>query len=287
MASYNRPNAGPSRPLIQRPQSSTPQPSPYAHPSALGHSIAGALSGVRLPGQQPGAYPSPPGAGYWPAPPPLGGLPSRLGQQHQFSAGYPQAQAGYPYPPAPNLYGHGAYPYPPPPAPAGTFPGQAYPAQQYQQYAQPPQPQPYSAQTQLHHSLPSNPMRNGQGPAASTSQLPRLTPDGYAISPTYTQPTPPVSNQNGNKPSAPRPPKQKEYGRGIVALPNPPKAKAVGGGGGGGGGGGPQVVNCQVEGCTFSGGKRAVREHEEDRHLVYQPGREPKAWSGSYEPVNG
>lgn len=296
MASYNRPTAGPSRPLINRPQTSAPQPNPYGHPSALGQSIAGALSGIRPPGQQAGVYPPPPpaGAGYWPAPGGgVGGLPSRPGQNVGYSAGYQQGPGGYGYPPAPNPYGHVAYGYPALGVQPPTFPPPQSPYQShhYQPYDNPPPPQPYpQPQTQTHHSLPLNPMRNSAGPTASTSHLSRTTPDGYTISSAYTPPTHPPQNSNGNKQSAPRPPKQsKEQGASSGGQPRQDqKAKTKpSGGGGGGGGGGPQVVSCQVAGCTFTGGKKAVREHEEDRHLIYLPGREPAPWSGSYKPVDG
>ncbi|KAL8279144.1 hypothetical protein RQP46_008400 [Phenoliferia psychrophenolica] len=35
------------------------------------------------------------------------------------------------------------------------------------------------------------------------------------------------------------------------------------------------------------GQRKAVREHEEDRHLIYAPGKEPKAWVGSYKAPDG
>ncbi|GAA6022032.1 hypothetical protein JCM8202_004384 [Rhodotorula sphaerocarpa] len=50
---------------------------------------------------------------------------------------------------------------------------------------------------------------------------------------------------------------------------------------------GPDIVQCCKEDCTFSGPRRVVREHEEDRHLIYAPGREPKPWSGSLKPLEG
>ncbi|GAA5993297.1 hypothetical protein JCM5350_005083 [Sporobolomyces pararoseus] len=45
---------------------------------------------------------------------------------------------------------------------------------------------------------------------------------------------------------------------------------------------------CKLEGCKFvSRSRRTTREHEEDRHLMFEPGREPKPWSGSLKPVEG
>ncbi|GAA5898973.1 zinc finger CCCH domain-containing nuclear FMR1 interacting 1 family protein [Sporobolomyces salmoneus] len=45
---------------------------------------------------------------------------------------------------------------------------------------------------------------------------------------------------------------------------------------------------CKLEGCPFvSKSRRTTREHEEDRHLIFEPGREPKLWSGSLKPLEG
>lgn len=295
MASYNRPTGGPSRPLIQRPQTSNQSSNHYANPSLLGHSIAGALSAVRIPGQNhhPAPYPPPhgPGGGYWSSPA-GGALASQATQSGHPSLGYHQHPTPYGYQPVPNPYGHPAYAYPIAPGSNGAaFPAPAYPTQHYAQYPQPyPQPQP---QPQPHHSLPQNPMRNNSAPIPSTSHQPRTTPDGYTISAAYSPSTPQPANQKQHKQPAQRPQKQRDQGvKGGNQTRAEPKgrAKAAGssaGGPSGGPGGGPQMANCQVEGCTFTGGKRAVREHEEDRHLIYLSGREPAPWSGSYQPVNG
>ncbi|KAK4050453.1 hypothetical protein OIV83_003523 [Microbotryomycetes sp. JL201] len=39
-------------------------------------------------------------------------------------------------------------------------------------------------------------------------------------------------------------------------------------------------VKCSLDGCEFQGSSKQAREHEEDRHLIFAPGREPKPWSG-------
>lgn len=42
-------------------------------------------------------------------------------------------------------------------------------------------------------------------------------------------------------------------------------------------------MRCCQTGCAFEGLRKAVREHEEDRHLIYGEGREPKAWVPSFK----
>ncbi|KAM0793692.1 hypothetical protein ACM66B_001119 [Microbotryomycetes sp. NB124-2] len=39
-------------------------------------------------------------------------------------------------------------------------------------------------------------------------------------------------------------------------------------------------IQCSLVECDFKGTAKQVREHEEDRHLIFAPGREPKPWSG-------
>ncbi|GAA6059382.1 hypothetical protein JCM10212_003280 [Sporobolomyces blumeae] len=51
----------------------------------------------------------------------------------------------------------------------------------------------------------------------------------------------------------------------------------------------PSELHCTaLAGCPFSTrSRKLLREHLEDRHLVFEPGREPKPWSGSLKPLDG
>ena len=115
-----------------------------------------------------------------------------------------------------------------------------------------------------------------QQPSPYPSQPgPRTTAEGYTISSVYVAPPPSAAPPPQAGPSSGRAPKQKgpkskSAGAGPAAPPPPPAS-----------------FKCCKEDCTFTGGQRQVREHEEDRHLIFAPGREPKPWKGSYAPKDG
>lgn len=47
------------------------------------------------------------------------------------------------------------------------------------------------------------------------------------------------------------------------------------------------LVSCQKDGCSFEGTRKLVREHEEDRHLIFAEGREPKPYVATYKASEG
>lgn len=46
-------------------------------------------------------------------------------------------------------------------------------------------------------------------------------------------------------------------------------------------------MSCQKDGCSFEGTRKLVREHEEDRHLIFAEGREPKPYVATYKASEG
>ncbi|KAK4699948.1 hypothetical protein P7C70_g6304, partial [Phenoliferia sp. Uapishka_3] len=239
-------------PLIVRPATSRPNAPSANQPQAtsfLGNAIAGALGGMGM-GMRMGA----PLATWQPAGAPQGWGPGVPQYAHQPSQGM-----AHPLPTAPHLFGY-----------AGGY-------QQSFQQQQPYFPPPQQFNQQFY---PQPPPLGVQGPAT-----PRTTAEGYTISSSYVAPPP-------EPPSAvPRRPTNPGTGRG--GGNGMARGGARGGQGqgregerGGGGGGGP-TSKCSQAGCSFEGQRKAVREHEEDRHLIYAPGKEPKPWVGSYKAPEG
>ncbi|BGP12473.1 hypothetical protein JCM10213_006960 [Rhodosporidiobolus nylandii] len=257
--SYNNPG-GPRRsaPLISRPPAGAPPPQAATSFGGLGGAIAGALGGM--------GYGAPPGGatGYGaPAASPYGQgtMPPPLHYGGGGAGGYgPQGAYGQPqqYGP-PQHYGQQAsWGAPPPqhyPPPQSAYPPSFYPPS-HQHYQAPP-PAPYASTS----SAPYPPR---------PQQSPQTTADGYTLSSSY---VPSASSafdapaQSGGRGSGKR-------GRGS-AQGAPPVQQ------------GPKIIKCCKEDCSFTGRQKEVREHEEDRHLIYQPGREPKPWSGSLKPIDG
>lgn len=120
------------------------------------------------------------------------------------------------------------------------------------------------------HGLPARP-----APPASSTNLPPPQKRPRSLD------APPAALAGGSNPAASLP-----YDH---ASPDPANAPRTARNQrlGGGGRGGPEIVKCCKDDCTFSGPRRTVREHEEDRHLIFAPGREPKPWSGSLKPIDG
>lgn len=246
---HSRPG-GPARPLIQRPRTSQPPPPPQHPSSALGSAVAGALGGM---GYAWGAQGTPhvPQQAPWGPAAPYAGAPSHpsLPQAPHLASFY-----GQPAVPQQGFYGAPAAPggsYNPYPAPAPVFQQpSAYPSSFY-----PPQ------QQQQHYQQ--------QPPAYPAA--PRTTAEGYTISSSYVAPLPSAAPPPAA--AASRAPKSKGKGPKPKAERPPPPP--------------PASFKCCKEDCGFTGGQRQVREHEEDRHLIFARGREPKPWAGSYKPKDG
>lgn len=197
----------------------------------------------------------------------------------------------HPLPAAPHLAGFANPPQAVPSLPQGYYGGMGIPSGYPVGGGLPFPPQFYQQQQQPAFNPaffpPNNAYQQPQQPFASTSSTPRINADGYTISSTYVAP-PPSSAPTPSTSKASRPPRSQGAG----------PARSAGGGGASKGGGkgsgaapataaGPVVVNCCKSDCSFTGSKKAVREHEEDRHLIYAPGREPKPWVGSYKAPSG
>lgn len=144
-----------------------------------------------------------------------------------------------------------------------TYPSQPFqPGPAYHPSPQPPQPYPYHQQSNgyhaqgypLHAPVPST-SNAAYPPLASHpfhSSLPSR-PTQSAVPPQNTVSQPGGTNGRASNP-APR----------------------------------PTEFACKLDGCPFvSKSRRTTREHEEDRHLMFEPGREPKPWSGSLKPLEG
>lgn len=247
-------------PLIQRPSaaasasaSSSSTSSTNAH---LAGSIANAFAGMGY--SYPNAHYNP---AFHPHLPPHPGLqqPPYIPQVPQYPIHYPQgppvaayrqpnyAAQGYPAL-APAAAGPSAYPYP------------------YQHPAAVPGPSQQSVQIPpQRHGLPARP------PPQQQQQLKRpRTLDGKA-----------AAAASGSNSALPLP-YQDDYQHvpsAATAAASPPRARNQQRG--------PEVIRCCKDDCTFTGSRKAVREHEEDRHLIFAPGREPKPWNGSLKPIDG
>ncbi|KPV78213.1 uncharacterized protein RHOBADRAFT_50707 [Rhodotorula graminis WP1] len=252
-----------SAPLIARPSSRAP-PAPHPpprgapRPSALGAAIHGALGGAHY-------HPAAPQYPYPAAPPPTGWNatahhPHQLGQPH---LGQPPA-----FPPQPHYaqqHGQGLpYGYGPP---SGPPPQHAY-------AAQPPPPAPFAQPYPLayHDHQPFLPPPPAPAHYAAASQA-QTTPDGYTLSSTYSGPAHPAPSSSSSRAARPAAQPRQQQPQRAPKQPREPQQ--------------PQVVACSQAGCTFSGPRKVVREHEEDRHLIYLPGKEPKGWDGSLKPKEG
>lgn len=229
---------------------------PTTSSSNLGNAIAGALTGM---GMTPGGvwnpammYSAAHGSSY-----PQGPVPSRDFQAGANTAlqwsGVPQQS------PTGGVYN-----------PAFMFQHQQQSAYHYPQVLHPPNypvPQPF---------YPQHP-----------SHAPLTTPDGYTLSSSYVPPphqAGTLSNESGRPSKKPRrggkfpaaavnaqPPPDPSLDPSPKAVKPPPASR------------GPEKFSCCQTDCKFTGSKKQVREHEEDRHLIYAPGREPKPWQGSYK----
>ncbi|BGP36439.1 hypothetical protein JCM10450v2_000339 [Rhodotorula kratochvilovae] len=255
-------------PLIQRPSAAAPPPPAASNfSSSLGASIAGALGGMGYAqGQtQPGYYGAQPAGAYGAA-----GHPGmhQLGQPQQWQAqagGYAgQGQYGqhgaapYGYASADSQAHYGHPQQPPPQQHPSAYPPSFHPPQHHQP---PPAAHPYPYQSTSAAPYPPTHPQQQQAPSHTTA-------DGYTLSSTYSGP-PPSSISSSSRP-----------GRGAPSAParapKQPREPAA-----------PQVVSCAQPGCAFTGSKKLVREHEEDRHLIFAPGREPKPWDGSLSAKEG
>ena len=251
-----------SAPLISRPSARAPPAPPQPHgappPSALGAAIHGALGGASYhPGAPQHAYPvaAPPAA--WSAP---AHHPHQLGQPH---LGHPQA-----YPPQPHYahqhaqalpYGYGT---PSGPPPQHAYAGHPPPPTSYAQHYPP-----------AHHHL-QQPFPPPSAPNHYAASQAQTTADGYTLSSTYSGPAPSSSSSSSRAARPAAPPRQQQQ-QPQSRAPKPREQQQ------------PLVVSCSQAGCTFSGPRKVVREHEEDRHLIYQPGKEPKGWDGNLKPKEG
>lgn len=170
-------------------------------------------------------------------------------------------------------WGAGGMQHPLPAAPHfGGYGQQMYPQQQH--------PYPYPP-PQQHFQQPYFPPQPPFGHQQPQMNAPRTTAEGYTISSAYVAPPPePPSSMPQRGPNSGR-----GGGRGRGRGADRAQGQARDGPSGGGGGG--AVVKCSQDGCSFEGQRKAVREHEEDRHLIYAPGKEPKPWVGSYKAPDG
>ncbi|GAA5922949.1 uncharacterized protein JCM15063_003478 [Sporobolomyces koalae] len=128
---------------------------------------------------------------------------------------------------------------------------------------------PHSAQYPAAHPLPMSPSFVYPYPSMQSYQNSQTYPQSYPS--TSSLPARPL---HPSLPAAPaRPPSNPAAGSNRKPQAAPPR---------------PTEFKCQLETCTFSHrSRRIVREHEEDRHLIFEPGREPKPWSGSLKPLEG
>ncbi|GAA6046507.1 hypothetical protein JCM3770_006183 [Rhodotorula araucariae] len=258
-------------PLIHRPSApaAPPRPAPAESPSSLlGASIAGALGGMGY--AQGSPHPTYPGvhqAGAYVATP-MGlhqlGQPQLANGAGAYAAYRQYGQHGA----APQSYGaappHAHYSHP------QSRPPQLHrAAADYPQSFYPPTGQP--ARPPAANSYPYPSLSSATYPPAlpyTQQQQAHTTADGYTLSSTYSGPPPSLTSQS-SKPA-----------RGAPSAPaRAPKPRAEPPA--------PQTVACAQPGCAFTGSKKQVREHEEDRHLIFAPGREPKPWDGSLKPKEG
>jgi hypothetical protein len=250
-------------PLIQRPSaaasasaSSSSSSAPNAH---LAGSIASAFAGMGY--SYPNAHYNPAFHPHLPPQPGFQQPPPYIPQVPQYPIYHPQAPPAPAYG-QPNYYAAQSYP-----APAAAGPS-AYPYPYSHPAAAPvpgPSQQPVLQIPPQRHGLPARP------PPTQQQQLKRpRTLDGKAVAAAATgsNSTRPLPYQDDHQ-HAPPPP-----------AAAPPRARIQQQRG-------PEVVRCCKDDCTFTGSRKAVREHEEDRHLIFAPGREPKPWNGSLKPIDG
>ncbi|GAA5861413.1 hypothetical protein JCM3774_000241 [Rhodotorula dairenensis] len=269
--SYSNSNA-PRRtaPVIQRPaaaprDASSPAPPPAYAQAPLGGAMGNAFAGMgystahynpafMMPYQQPQPY-------YYPQQ-----LPPAQPQPYPYAyqASYAQPAPPYSQPThTPDGYGPlqgqgAAYRAPSSQSAAAAGPSQhSVPRPLHQPHGLPARPAPFSPST---HPLPQKRPRPLDAPAATASGSNSAAPLSYDHASLH----PTATSAHAGAPRTTR---------------NPRVA--------GGARNGPEVVKCCKDDCTFSGPRRAVREHEEDRHLIFAPGREPKPWSGSLKPIDG
>ncbi|BGP28575.1 hypothetical protein JCM10296v2_000311 [Rhodotorula toruloides] len=263
--SYNSDGQQPRRtaPLIQRPTASQhPHQSQPAFASGLGNAVAGALGGMGYGQSVMGALNWGPYGGQ--AFGQAGGAVQSYGQgwarQYGGVGGFPGVDA-----PASNTYGP-AQPYGGP-AQYSQVPQSAYPPSFY--------PPSHDQRQQRPSALPQRPVASSSAHLNYPEVRPQTTGDGYTLSSAYAGPstsTAPSYDTPGPSASTERDATSRKGRKGGPSQSS---------------GGGPQIVKCCKDDCSFTGLKKQVREHEEDRHLIYAPGREPKPWSGSLKPVDG
>ncbi|GAA5856213.1 hypothetical protein JCM8547_000822 [Rhodosporidiobolus lusitaniae] len=258
-----------SAPLINRPSTSAAPPPQHPPHSSLGGAIAGALGGMgfgaRPGGQQAyggGAYPQqgaggqhyPPygQAGYGYSAPGQGGPYAQQQQQHHYNQPLHFGQPNQHLPPAPPAYPPSFYP----------------PNHLNRQQHLPPAPYASTSATPYPSHLPQHPGTTADGYTLSSSYVCSSSSSSAPL-PAFDAPSlPPASSSS-------RGPGKRSRGRGGGGDSQPQQQQ------------GPKITKCCKEDCSFTGRQREVREHEEDRHLIYQPGREPKPWNGSLKPIDG
>ncbi|PRQ76974.1 hypothetical protein AAT19DRAFT_12392 [Rhodotorula toruloides] len=263
--SYNSGGQQPRRtaPLIQRPTSSQhPHQSHSTLASGLGNAVAGALGGMghgqsAMGGLNWGPYG---GQAFAQA----GGAVQSYGQgwagQYGGVGGFPGSGG-----PASQSYGAGQpYGYP---AQYRQAPQSAYPPSFYHPS--------HDQRQQRPSALPHRPVAPSAAPQHYSEPRPQTTADGYTLSSAYAGPSTSSAPPYDTPLHSAQPERDPPPWKGRKSGPSQPS------------GGGPQIVKCCKNDCSFTGSKKQVREHEEDRHLIYAPGREPKPWSGSLKPVDG
>lgn len=170
--------------------------------------------------------------------------------------------------------GYGPSSYGLPARPSFDTPASASGQSRQQGYPQPQQYMPqaqqgfypgygYGYQPTLSGGYPSGgfyPMYAAPAPSFGQSLFrPPVTvnPEGYSYSTTY------LSKQYSQQPSAPNPPtKRQRPNNGSVMTGGESSAKPW--------------RNCSHPGCKFVGPGDQVEIHEEDRHLIYAPGKVPE-----------
>ncbi|GAA5997299.1 uncharacterized protein JCM10292_000161 [Rhodotorula paludigena] len=264
-----------SAPLIQRPSAAAPSSSLATSAGGLSGAVAGALGGMGYAqGQgQSWGYGAPAHGSYG------GGGPAahQLGLHQPYGSG-PYGAGQHPAPPqygAPYSAPHGFQPAPPQAqySASGSYQQSVYPPSFYppgSQHHQQPYPYP-------HHAL--TPASYG----GASQYHPQTTDDGYTLSSTYSGPSSSTSRAGPSSSSSNKRPRAPAPSSSFIPAPAPASASATA----------PappkrnEPTRCSLPECTFTGSKKQVREHEEDRHLIYAPGREPKPWNGSLKPAEG
>lgn len=183
--------------------------------------------------------------------------------------------SGYP-PPGPAGYGG----YAPPPPQGGYYAPytqgvQAPYPQAYPQASYPPNATPqFNPQLVPQHHAPPQPQQYQQQqypPYPLPSVGPRMTAEGYTISSSYVAPPPLppshiISTRGGStrvRGNSNRGGRTSTSDRPAPAPVEPPT---------------PISLSCSLPGCPITvTSKKLLREHEEDRHLIFEKGREPTA----------